>query len=304
MSDPLVLVLLGGDEAEAAVSRLSGAAVADALREAGRRVRVHDLPRADAASLAEAIDAGPVDVVFPVLHGPWGEGGPLQDLLAGRGLPFVGCDAAAARRCMDKQQAKQLAAAAGVPVIEGGVVQAGDPSPVPPPAVVKPVDDGSSVDLWMAEDDESLEQAIAAVTARRGRALVERRVRGREITVGLLEGEPLPVIEIVPAAGPYDYQAKYERADTQYRVAPVDLPAEVVAAASDAARRVWDAVGARDLARVDFLVDAGVPRMLEINTMPGFTARSLLPRAARAAGYDLPRLAARLVDLAAARGGP
>ena len=304
MSEPQVLVLLGGDEAEAAVSRLSGAAVAEALREAGRRVRVHDLPRADAASLSEAIDAGPVDIVFPVMHGPWGDGGPLQELLAGLGLPFVGCDAAAARRCMDKHEAKRLAAAAGVPVIEGGVVHPGDSSPVPPPAVVKPVDDGSSVDLWLAEDAEALRRAMDAVITRRGRALVERWIRGREITIGLLEGEPLPVIEIVPASGLYDYQAKYERADTRYLVAPEDLPAEVVAVAAEAARRAWSAVEARDLARVDFIIDGGIPRMLEVNTMPGFTARSLLPRAARAAGYDLPRLTSRLVDLAAARGGP
>ena len=108
----------------------------------------------------------------------------------------------------------------------------------------------------------------------------------------------------MPASGLYDYQAKYERADTRYLVAPEDLPAEVVAAAAEAARRAWSAVEARDLARVDFIIDGGIPRMLEVNTMPGFTARSLLPRAARAAGYDLPRLTSRLVDLAAARGGP
>lgn len=304
MSEAVVLVLLGGDEAEAPVSRVSGAAVAAALTEAGRRVRVHDLPRADAVSLHEAVDAGPVDVVFPVLHGPWGEGGPAQELLAARGLPFVGCDAAAARRCMDKQVTKQLAAEVGVAVIEGGVVRAGDPAPVPPPAVIKPVDDGSSVDLWLAEDAPSLQAAMDAVLARRGRALVERWVRGREITIGLLEDRPLPVVEIVPASGLYDYEAKYERADTRYLVAPDDLPREVVAAAEDAAIRIWSAVGARDLARVDFIVEDGVPRMLEVNTMPGFTARSLLPRAALAAGYDLPHLAARLVDMAASRGRP
>jgi D-alanine-D-alanine ligase len=299
-----VLVLFGGDDAEAPISRLSGRAVADALLAAGRHVRAVDLPRGDAESLDAALAAGDEDVVFPALHGPWGEGGPLQDLLAARGRAFVGADAETARLCMDKQRTKERAAAAGVPVIEGGVVGPGEPSPVPPPAVVKPVDDGSSVDLVLADDAAALAEALARITARRGRVLVERRIRGREITVGMLNGTALPLVEIVPAAGAYDYAAKYERADTRYRTAPDDLPAAVADAAVRAAETVWAALGLRDLARVDFMVDGDTPRLLEVNTMPGFTARSLLPRAAAAAGYDLPRLTAHLADLAAARGAP
>ena len=303
---PRVLVLYGGDDAEAAVSRASGPEVARALADAGLPVRTVDLARGDAAALDAALAAAPgdpgEDVVFPVLHGPWGEGGPLQALLEDRGLAFVGAGARAAATCMDKQRTKELAAGAGVPVVEGGVVGPGDEPPVPPPAVVKPVDDGSSVDLVMADDEASLRAAIRHVAGRRGRALVERRVVGRELTVGLLDGSPLPVVEIVPAGGFYDYAAKYERADTLYVTAPPDLPEAVVAAAMDGARRTWRAVGARDLARVDFMVEDGVPRLLEVNAMPGFTARSLFPRAAAAAGYDLPRLTRRLVELAAARG--
>ncbi len=304
---PRVLVLYGGDDAEATISRTSGTEVAAALRAAGLGVRAVDLPRCDAAVLEAALPSGRPDgdagleVVFPVLHGPWGEGGPLQALLEAHGLPFVGTGAAAAATCMDKQRAKDVVAAAGVPVIDGGVVGPGDEPPVPAPAVVKPVDDGSSVDLVIAEDEASLRAAIRAVAGRRGRALVERRIVGRELTVGLLDGVALPVVEIVPSGGAYDYAAKYERADTRYVTSPSDLPAAVAAAAADAARRSWDALGLRDLARADFMIDDDVPRLLEVNTMPGFTARSLLPRAARAAGYDLPALTRRLVELAAAR---
>lgn len=299
-----ILVLFGGHDAEAPISRLSGRAVADALVAAGRVVRVVDLARGDAAHLDAALAAGtsPAEVIFPALHGPWGEGGDLQELLAARGRAFVGADAEVARLCMDKQRTKERAADAGVPIIEGGVVGPGEPSPVPPPAVIKPVDDGSSVDLVLVDDAVALAEALARITARRGRVLVERRIRGREITVGMRDGAALPIVEIVPAAGTYDYAAKYERADTRYRTAPDDLPAAVTAAAVRSAETVWTALGLRDLARVDFMVDGDTPRLLEVNTMPGFTARSLLPRAAAAAGYDLPRLTAHLVDLAAARG--
>lgn len=298
-----LLLLTGGPDAEAPISRAGAAEVGVALEdEPGIEIRTVDLPDGDSDAVRAAVQDEPTDVVFPLLHGPWGEGGSLQSILAGVGVPFVGCDEQAARVAMNKQTTKDRAAAAGVPIIPGGVVSHGQRSPVAPPAIVKPVDDGSSVGLLVAGDDDELREAIDAVTRTHVQALVERRIVGREITIGLLDGEPLPVVEIVSPGGVYDHDAKYASSETIYRTAPDDLPAGVVRAAEESAREVWTAIGARDLARVDFMIEDGVPYLLEANTMPGFTARSLFPRAAAAAGLPLGALAARLVRGAAARG--
>lgn len=307
MKPPIrVLVLGGGPGAEAEVSRRSARAIAAALAAAPAG------PRPVSATLVELVDGDPgtldavlaetrPDVVFPALHGSWGEGGPLQALLEARELPFVGAGSAAAALAMDKARTKAAVAALGVPTPESLVLEPGAACPLEAPLVLKPVDDGSSVDLRICRSRAEIDAARDLLHPRRGRLLAERFVAGRELTVGLLGGEPLAPIEIVPATAFYDYEAKYERNDTQYRVDPADLDPAVRAALADHARAAWRAVEARDLARADFLLEGDRCWFLEINTMPGFTDHSLLPMAARQAGLPMPALCGRLVAAAWAR---
>lgn len=296
MSGPTVLVLMGGPDAEREVSLRSGSRVAQALRDEGSCTvleQVIDAPGAD------ELAALPGDVVFPVLHGPWGEGGPLQELLEAAGRPFVGCGSVAARTAMDKAATKALAARIGVATPRSQLVQRGDRIDLGLPLVAKPSDDGSSVDLSVCRDRTELERALAKAFVTRPRMLVEEFITGREITVGWLDGEVLPIIEIIPAEGLYDYEAKYTRRDTKYLLDPSLVPG-VADAAREATRRICAALGCRHISRVDFMVDERGPWFLEVNSMPGMTDTSLVPKAAAHAGLPFPRLCRRLVACALA----
>jgi D-alanine-D-alanine ligase len=169
--------------------------------------------------------------------------------------------------------------------------------------VLKPADDGSSVDLRICTTPQEVERARLELEPRRARVLAESFIRGRELTVGLIDGECLPIIEIRPREGTYDYEAKYHRDDTQYVLDP-ELPEGVAEAVRAFSRAAWHAVGCRDVARADFMLDARGPWFLEINTMPGFTDHSLVPKAARHAGIPMDRLVAGLVHRALGRRRP
>lgn len=296
-----VLVLGGGPDAEREVSLNSSAGVAEALRQSGR----YDViaKTIDRITLAE-LKALPGDVIFPVLHGAFGEGGPLQDLMELDGRPYVGCRPRAARLAMDKLATKLFAARAGIPTADACALNINDSvSPLGTPVVVKPIHDGSSVGLHICRDAAAWDRARAAVAAdiqkKPGRAyLIERFIAGKELTVGLIDGQPLPIIHIQPAEGPYDYEAKYTRKDTQYHIDP-QLPPGIDAALKSYAQTLAAALGTRHVSRVDFILDtAGNPWLLEINTMPGFTATSLVPKAARHIGTPMPELCAKLADMA------
>lgn len=299
-----VLVLGGGPDAEHDVSLQSSQAVARAIDQTGRyRASLRVVGRLSQDELA----ALPGRVVFPVLHGPWGEGGPLQRLLEADGRPFVGCRWPAARLAIDKLATKQCALSLGIASAPSAVLHPlDDRPPLPLPVVLKPVHEGSSVGLAVCRDAAQWEQALAMARSMLadGRAsafMVEPLITGRELTVGIVADGALPIIEIIPAAGVYDYSAKYDRDDTRYVPDPA-LPGGLGQAIQRQALRLARAMGCAMLARVDFLLDeqAG-PRLLEVNTMPGFTAHSLLPMSARHAGMDMPALCATLLDQALAR---
>lgn len=303
-----VLVLYGGPDAERPVSIMSGTAVAAALRELGRHeVLEWEIDRPTVHELVERR----ADVVFPVLHGRFGEGGPLQELLESAGLPYVGCRPRPAALAMDKIATKTLATGVGVPTPRARVIDRNDELDLAPPLVLKPVDDGSSVDLRICRTVEQVAAARADLHRRRERLMAEEFIQGREITAGIVCGlrgdgsnpldDVLPLIDIQPAEGVYDYQAKYHRDDTRYVLDPV-LPPGVADAIRRFARAIFDRLGCRDLGRVDFMVDDRGPWLLEVNTMPGFTGHSLVPMAARHAGVEMPDLCGGLVDRALARG--
>lgn len=299
-----IAVLGGGPDAEREVSLVSSQSVADALAKNPRfRVQRNVIDRLDALTHI----AG--DVLFPVLHGPWGEGGPLQDLLERDGRPFVGCGAKAARLAMDKLATKLAASRIGVPTAPAGVLSLLDPGcPLNFPVVIKPIHEGSSVGVHFAKDATSWNAARDAVRADRQKTphrayMVEQAILGgREVTVGVLDGSALPIVEIVPKEAFYDYHAKYHSDDTKYVVGP-DLPAPLVATIHHHAQALCRELGVRHLTRVDFLIDrAGSPWLLEANTLPGFTGHSLFPMAAAdtrlGPGLDMTALCSKLVDLA------
>lgn len=300
-----VLVLAGGPDAEREVSLTSGRAVAEALRIDGTfEVVYHEIERLDAEQLAR-ID---FDVAFPVLHGPWGEGGPLQEILEADGRPFVGSGSKASALAMDKIATKQVAERLGIPTPPAALLCApGDACPIAPPLVFKPVDDGSSVDIFICRSRDEADAARAQMHARRTRFMAEAFIPGRELTVGMIEGRVSSVIEIVPSVAFYDYEAKYLRDDTAYKVDP-DLPEHIRTEIVEASLRLHEAMGLRDLARLDFRYDpdAGSPTaglwMLEVNTIPGFTSHSLVPMGAAAAGEEMPALCRRLTLAALRRG--
>jgi D-alanine-D-alanine ligase len=293
-----VLVLRGGPDAEREVSLRSGGMVAAALRRAGAEVHEQAIDRPGLAELR----AMPGEVVFPVLHGPWGEGGVLQELLEQDGRPYVGCAPAAARLAMDKPASKRAVAQVGVPTPDSQVLRAGDRLSLSPPLVLKPCDDGSSVDLRVCGTVEDAERARAELHLRRPVLLAEAFIAGRELTIGLLEDRELPLIEVRPKCGLYDYEAKYNRDDTEYWLDP-ELPVGVADAIRRWSRAAWKRLGLRDVARLDFMLDARGAWFLEANTMPGFTDHSLVPKAAAHAGLSMERLVIKLVEGALTRGG-
>ncbi len=301
---PRVAVLMGGPDAEHDVSLMSGSEVARALDASGRFEVVPLTIARDARIDAAGILALRPDAVYPVLHGPWGEGGPLQEILesieASHGVPFVGPGARAARIAMDKGLTKRFAREAGVRTPDSCAVAAGEALAIAPPLVLKPSNDGSSVDLRICRDDAEVVAARRELEPRRPALMAERFVSGREMTVGIVDGETLPIIEIVPRTAFYDYEAKYIRDDTEYRLEPA-LPAEVAAEMHRATRAVFAALGLRDAARADFIVDGEGAWFLEINSAPGMTTHSLVPKAARHRGVEMPELCAGFVARALAR---
>ena len=302
-----VLVLGGGPDAERDVSLNSARAIAEALVAAGHIVERRTIERVSATEIAHM----PGEVVFPALHGGWGEGGPLQDILESDGRPFVGSMSQAARRAMDKITTKMVALELGIPTPAAHIVDWRDQvCPMELPAVIKPVHEGSTIGLYLCRTAVEWTDARAAITqeAASGETrayMIERMIggggggsKGRELTVGLLDGRALPIIEIVPADGLYDYEAKYTRDDTTYVVDP-ELPVGVAERIKEQTARVARALGVRHIARADFMLDSSVTAwFLEINTMPGFTDHSLVPKAARKMGLEMPELCSNLVRLA------
>ncbi|MCE2967088.1 MAG: D-alanine--D-alanine ligase [Phycisphaerales bacterium] len=302
-----VLVLGGGPDSERPVSIKSSNGIAEALRSTGK-LAVH-LEIIDRLSL-DQLRALPGEAIFPYLHGPYGEGGPLQDLLVQDGRPFVGSGPRAARLAMDKVATKFAASRLGIPTPDGFVLNPADPTcPAGLPAIIKPIHEGSTIGLHVCDTAQQYAAAIAAIAAIRAERasnpdrsyIVERKVPGRELTVGVIDGHALPIIEIGPAQGLYDFEAKYNRDDTRYILDP-DLPAGIAERIKSQSVALARELGCRHIARVDFMLEhaAGGPVawLLEINTTPGFTDHSLVPKAARHAGVSTPSLCEGLVRMA------
>lgn len=333
-----IAVLMGGTSDEREVSLSSGAQVANALRQAGHDVVAVDTVRgvlADADErrlLTEGVRAdppahaelvrldeghtvaltrdpalGPVDVFFLALHGGSGEDGTIQSLLDVAGVAYTGSDRLGCSLAMDKEVTKRLLRDAGVPTpdwLAGEPTVAEVEATLGLPVVVKASAGGSSLRLVLAHDRGELEAAVAESRSWDDLVIFERYVKGRELTVGIVGDEALPVGEIIPAHELFDYACKYQPGLAQ-EVFPADVPADVAETVQELALRTHRALRLRDFSRVDFILDAdGGLWCLEANALPGMTANSLLPKAARAAGTSFPDLCHRIATLAAARNGP
>jgi D-alanine-D-alanine ligase len=303
-----VAVVYGGPSEERTVSLESGAAVARALEGAGWRVRrivIDDLidPYVDGIRAAG-------EIAFLVLHGRYGEDGTVQDTLEREGIAYTGSGPAASRAAMNKPTSKRKFQAEGVNTpkyyiakqqTEAETRAALQAAGLAVPLVVKPAASGSSIGITIVRAEDALEAALAKAREFGDEVLVESLVEGKEFTVGVLEEEALPVVELLPRGDFYDYAAKYEDAGTRY-VCPAELTADEQSAMQAIGLAAFRALGARDFGRADVMLMAnGLPTVLEVNTIPGFTSHSLLPLAAETAGIRFGELVSRIAGLAAKR---
>lgn len=304
ITEPIIAVFCGGTSSERDVSLGSGAAAALAL--------ARNFPTRMFTINEDALPAG-LDparhVVLSTLHGTFGEDGGMQGLLDAAGVTYAGCDAAASALTMDKAATKEAAAARGLTVAKGLTFAAGQKltaeavvAALGDQVVIKPNDQGSSVGLTVATDRMAIAQALAGISD--GNWLIEQRLIGRELSVGVLHGRALGVVEIRPKSGVYDFASKYTKGATEY-FAPAPLGEDLTNAARKAAEIAYAACGCRDYARVDFILcEQNVSNplyLLEINTLPGMKETSLLPMSARCVGLDFTALVRELVNPAVQR---
>ncbi len=292
-----ITVLAGGPGVERAVSLDSGRAVCAGLKHLGHNVALCDI----APTNLDALDRD-VDFVFIALHGEFGEDGQVQAALDQRGLVYSGSGVEASRRAMDKAATKQVLEREGLPTPSYVVTQAGNVdravARMVAPCVVKPVSCGSSVDTTINHTPDAVRRAAEDVAARYGAALIERYIEGPELTVGILGSRTLPVCEIRTRRAFYDYAAKYEDDDTQY-LFDLDLPDALIRRVEEIALRAHCALGCQVFSRVDIMIDRATmePFVLEVNTIPGFTSHSLVPKSAARIGLGFDALCQRIIDL-------
>lgn len=339
-----ILLLAGGDSSEQDVSLASSRSILQALEQLGHRVTIVDpknpdlsqeaardlvmqagiaaqpppvdpgLGRARFVRLLEGWDRLGADIVFNALHGGAGEDGTVQAMLEYLGIPFTGSGSRACAMAMDKHVSRRLAAGVGVPVAAGFVadgthataaaVRRSIESGPGFPAVVKPVDQGSSVGLTIVQSPEDIAGALERTAPYGSRFLVERYIAGTEITVTVLGEQALPALEIRPESGLYDYLHKYTSGRTEY-ICPAPLEDTLARTFAGYSVDAYRALGCSVYARIDFrLSAAGEPYFLEVNTLPGMTAQSLVPKAARAAGIEFPELIDRIIRLSLGENRP
>lgn len=293
-----LVVMLGGPSAEREVSLRTGHSVAAALLSLGHEVIEID-PRTDDWSLPDRVDA-----VFLALHGSYGEDGTIQRRLDELGVPYTGCGADASAVAFDKVRTKEVWAEHGIPTPRGHVFH--EPTKCLPegwslPVILKPVRQGSSVGLQMVESENALGQALDQALEFDNAVLMEEMIRGRELTAGILDGGPLPLVDIRPRQGTFDYRNKYTEGATEY-FCPADLDPDLTRRIQELAMRAFEAVGGRDYGRVDALLRGeSEPFFLEVNTLPGMTETSLLPKAAKAAGIGYEQLCQQMIEIAMRR---
>jgi D-alanine-D-alanine ligase len=305
-----VAVLMGGVSREREVSIQSGKCVAEALKKAGVNVIQSDI-KPDSLDI---LDDGTIDVFFIALHGTFGEDGELQKILESKGLIYTGSGSKASRLAFDKWESKKRFTAAGVTMPDSILFEPGKKSSeteeqirqLGKKYVIKPLREGSTIGISIADDPKEAVEAAKKCAAEFGECMIESFIKGREFTAGIIGKQALPILEIRPPEGFYDYHAKYIGDKTEYLFDSIKTGA-VVDKIQESAITCFNSLGCRGAARVDFIIgDDGKPFALEINTIPGMTSHSLLPKAAAKIGISMSRLCLKIVELAIAdsKNGP
>ncbi|PKL48452.1 MAG: hypothetical protein CVV39_04280 [Planctomycetes bacterium HGW-Planctomycetes-1] len=303
-----VAVLMGAVGSERQISLASGKSIADALRKAPNlEIIAHDfLP-----DKPWILDDKSIDIFFLAFHGEFGEGGDMQEICERKKLLFTGCDSKSSRLAFDKMACKKALEKSGIPTPRSFEIrnqrQLADIAPAMKTMgekfVIKPIRQGSSVGIQIVNGLENAESAAEECFAQFGDCMLEEFITGREITVGIIENTTLPVLEIKTVHQFYDYDAKYNDDNTQYLFDTID-DAQTLNRIYDTALKSFKALGCRDFSRVDLILSGdGTPYVIEINTIPGFTSHSLLPKAAAKAGMDMTQLCLRIIQAALNRKG-
>lgn len=299
-------VLMGGVSCEREVSLRSGTAIVKALKEAGCDVVAMDVCSEDPFVVKEWIQSFHIDIAFLALHGRFGEDGGIQSILDDMQIPYNGCGALVSRIAFDKDKSQKVFEQKGVSVPRTVVVSSKDKIDINQmiidlggfPIFVKPASEGSSIGISRADDRKTLSSALKGAFKYGDCVLAQQCIIGRELTVGILGETTLPIVEISPEQTFFDYEAKYQKQTTSY-VVPAKLDQHITHRVQQEALKAYRALGCEGFGRVDVLLDAEYrPYVLEINTLPGFTATSLLPKAAKVAGLSFQQLCLTLIDMA------
>lgn len=299
-------VLMGGYSSEREISLRSGKAVLGALSAAGYRVKGIDITVSDRRKIIELIKAEAIDVAFIALHGRLGEDGQIQSILEEIGIPYTGSDAASSQKAFNKIMAQRTFKDAGLPVPEHFLINDGRLVPFKDvfavlkklPFIVKAACEGSSIGVFMVRHPSGWESSLKDALALGPYVIVEKFIKGREVTVGIFDRQPLPLVEIETKTSLFDFNSKYQKGLTQYHV-PAQLPADLTAKIQEIALSAYDALGCEGFARVDIRIDERMnPYILEINTIPGFTETSLFPKAAACVGFSFVQVCEKLLELA------
>ncbi|MDR2019106.1 MAG: D-alanine--D-alanine ligase [Syntrophobacterales bacterium] len=274
MKQKKIGVLMGGRSSEREISLQSGNAVMEALRRKGYHVSAID----PASGLIERLTDEKIEVAYIALHGKWGEDGTVQGLLEIMGIPYTGPGVLGSSTAMDKIAMKLILSGIGLPTPDYAVATRGDAVDFPLPFVVKPANEGSTIGISVVREDSQKNDALETAFRYDKKVLVEKFVKGPEITVAVVNGQALPTIEVRPASGFYDFKAKYTKGMTEYIVpAPVSETAEKRSV--DTALKVCGVFDLAGSVRIDMLIENEVPMVIDINTSPGMTENSLVPKA-------------------------
>jgi len=291
-----IAVLMGGSGSEREISLESGSAVLAGLKAEG-----FDAHPVDTRDDMTALLSGVYDTAFIALHGAGGEDGCIQGLLETLKIPYTGSGVLASASAMDKAFAKEMMLSRGIPTADYEVFR----SPldfgcdielkIECPLIVKPASEGSTIGICRVEDAEYIKPAMKEAFKYDNKILVEKYIEGREVTVSVLDGELLPMVEVRPKNGFYDYESKYTKGMTEY-IVPADFEAAELKRMNEISLAVYELFGCRGAARVDIITGSEGPFVLEINTVPGMTETSLLPMAALDAGIGFNKLVARIMN--------
>jgi D-alanine-D-alanine ligase len=292
-----IAVLKGGPGSERDVSLATGAGVANALRSLGCDVAEVDVRGPDFQLPPD------IELAFIALHGTFGEDGQVQQILEDRGVPYTGEGVEESRLAFDKIKSKERFRQHDVPTPHWQVIHAGQRPTIPIPIVIKAPRQGSTVGVYIIANERQIPQSLAEAAEYDSELLVERFCKGRELTVGVLGEQALPIIEIIPKGGFYDFKNKYPFLNPTagggaQHVCPAALSDEHTRGIQELALKAHRSLGLQVYSRVDFILpDDNEPTVLEINTIPGMTETSLLPEAAGVAGISYPQLCARIIEL-------